>query len=277
MLTKGYKEKVKIMCKRLGMMIPLLLTVLLVTGCSVPKLPDRQALAPNVLPEPSQEKARVYFYLGYRKSGSYEGRMEYNFGHVYVNNKEVSYISIKETVAIDVSPGTHEIYWKMHAFHERDKDFHAPVPYALTVKAGDVVYLEANELWVENSSASLLTAVGGVVGGAIAGSTVHGEDYLEKEPTEGPKFLKEMTIVEYYDLSSSTAQNVETPKISSGSEISRAATEPQDMEVKSAQVETYSRGDQVEEKLTRLKKMYEQGIITEEEYKKEKAEALETY
>ncbi len=40
-------------------------------------------------------------------------------------------------------------------------------------------------------------------------------------------------------------------------------------------VPTSSGGDEAEEKLLRLKKMYEKGLITEDEYKNERSEVLE--
>jgi len=182
------------------LVVLLLMSIAMLSGC-VTRLPERQALAPSAIPNLNEGNARGYFYMGFQYVSFSEQRIKGHDGELFINDQKISYVSAEGAVVVDLSPGTHKIYWDMYAESQRDKDFFVPYPYELTVKAGDIVYLECNAKYVSSTGADIAGILGEAIGGALGGKATHVANYFEEEPVEGPKFLKEMTIVDYQDLS----------------------------------------------------------------------------
>jgi len=183
-------------------LIILFVSLTLLTGCA-PLLPDRATLVSSDIPSHDPNKGRVFFYLGHAKQGFMTGDLNNGgLGYIYIDNKKVSYMSSHATVVLDLPQGNYKVEWGPPLWFEADKDHFQEISYELTVKAGGIVFLEANTTFVESTAGGALGLLGGAVGGAIAGASSHIDCYFKSQPEEGLNRSRELRIVDYVDLSS---------------------------------------------------------------------------
>ena len=111
--------------------------LLLFGGCAHP---PTLAEAANTIPLLSSDRARIYFYRNFRTSGPPIEPTVYIDGHA-IGISEVGTVFLR-----DVGPGTYDI-----STAAKDPDESEIVTMALA--AGDVVYVDVRDNWVNNDTA----------------------------------------------------------------------------------------------------------------------------
>jgi len=235
-----------------------LLILIILTGCSVPRLPERSYLPPSSIPKPNSEKSRLLLYLGYLKIGFKNSRLDGADGKIFINNEYISYVNSKDAIVVDLTPGTYKISW--HFYQGDLEDNHVPAPYELSVKAGEIIYLEANSKHVSNWGAGAAGVLLGPIGGGVGANTTYFSDFFKLEPIEGPKHLNTMNIVEYHNLpNQSDLTHVTTaPTANTQSSVSPNLAPPEN--------KTRSKSDSLESRLIELRSLRDHGLISEEEF-----------
>ena len=180
-----------------------------------------------------ENESRVHFFLG--EFFLYGRATEINqVADVYVNNVKIGTIgNRKEYLAVDLHPGTYDFKWM-----STDADRSQPEPLQLSIEKGELIFVKANMRDVSPVAAKMFGAVGALV---------------------GSKFIS------FFEQDTNLKNNIHEYKLILLNEDIKKSLSIKKMEPEQSVTESAASND-VEKKLSELKKIYEKGLITKEEY-----------
>lgn len=217
-----------------------------IVGCA-PQVPPRPEISQE-LPKLGSNYSRAYFFLGDMDAGVKMDLNKYgSAGNIYINSKDAGMINKGEYIAIDIVSGSYEIYWKP-VLSDFDLSKHEFNKSNINFLPGETVYISANM----RSIGSFALAFGGI--GAIAADKLY-VDTIEQRPLSSTS----VKLVEYKVFNSSSNDisvsniNLTKSKVDTTNELS------------------------MEERLNKLKNLYDRKLITTEEYDNKRKEILKQF
>lgn len=233
------------------------LALLLLTSCiSHPVHPpapvaDQKAIKMFKIPT---HTARVIFYMGQYTDSMFNRDARWPMD-IYIGNKKIGNLGRRsDMIAADLSPGA-------YTFKAVGPDLSsfASMPLKLHLKAGNQYYLKTTEVDGQASTDSASGTSGFIV------------SLKQDQVSSGREAIAVHTLIAYYNNGSSPRRPISKPqqkeKIHAAAVQNRAPSMPA----------TEKRAPDLEYKLKRIKSMYEQDLITKEEYDKKRKRLLNSF
>ena len=192
----------------------------------------------------NENESRVHFFLG--EFFLYDRAIKINqVADIYVNNVKIGTIgNSKEYLAVDLHPGTYDFKWMTTGM---DADYSQPEPLRLSIEKGELIFVKANMRDVSPVAAKMFGAVGALV---------------------GSKFIL------LFEQDTNLKNNIHEYKLILLNEDIKKSLSIKKMEPEQSFTESAVSND-VEKKLSELKKIYEKGLITKEEYDIKRKELID--
>jgi len=224
--------------------VEIVFVLVFLAGC-VSKVPPRESLTTE-MPQINKGEGRIYFCLGKTNFGTKE--IEYNIaGDLFINNQKIGYLNKDEYIVVDLLAGSYEVYWVSY-----DTMSHTTKKNVITLKEDERKYMQASVLNRTNMKLGLIGAL----------TTSDFENYLSEEPISGREKIKNSRLVEYLNLSTKISSIEQLNKNENTEKVAEADSNEDDLK-------------SVDSKLGKLKNMYENKLITKEEYDAERKEVLD--
>lgn len=229
--------------------ILVLFIVLILTGCVAD--PPKASEYINI-PPLENGLGRIYISGGV-KSGVKLWSV-HQVGPVFINEQRVGAVGKNEYIAVDLFPGIYEAHW---VAYEPEKLYIQKT--AITIKAGETKYFTCD---LENRAGMAF----GVIGVAVS-------DYLQNALlTEQSSLDSDGKLVSYlkFDNSQSSSQPLKTESVVNKSTVYSSPNTPN-------AATSSTTNSSTAQKLRELDSLRNDGVITEADYQKKKAELLEKY
>jgi hypothetical protein len=247
--------------------ITLLLVFLSITGCAVriehPEIPlaEKEALHSSSLPA---NKGRVVFYLG-KMFGVKMNRA----ADIYINEIKLGTIGNREEmVVVDLPPDNYFFKWNVPQ-EDMDYSHTQPAILKIPVQGGQTTYLEANFIDKTSAAAYLF----GAFAGAFAKfATVFDQDTM----ASGQQALDSHRVV-LYERNFCEQNIIATPNITENSLEATTNINHLGNQQSSVQTKTKQSNNDTYLRLEKLKNMYENKLITKEEYDSKRKELVNEF
>lgn len=187
----------------------------------------------------NENECRVHFFLGELFFKSANGIKMNEVAELYVNNVKIGFIGNQsEYIAIDLYPGLYTLRWSPIG---SGSEYCESEQLQLSISKNEYIFLKANmkDASTTNPGALLFGAIG-----AVAGTNVKTIAYLapDNEIKNNIKNYKLVSLNETFKTNFSSSPT-----------------------------------DSLEQKLSDLKRLYEKGIITKEEYEEKRKNLIDHY
>ncbi|MDP3029158.1 MAG: SHOCT domain-containing protein [Deltaproteobacteria bacterium] len=183
-----------------------------------------------------ENESRVHFFLGEFFMKNARGIQLNETADFYVNNVKIGMIgNNKEYIAVDLHPGLYSFKWMPTS---TGSGYCEPEPLQLSIASGELIFMKANMRDVTSNLAYMFGPVG-----ALAG----------------------VRLITYFEQDTNLKNNIHEYKLTLLNEDIKKSLSIKKMEPEQSVTESAASND-VEKKLSELKKIYENGLITKEEY-----------
>lgn len=190
------------------------------------------------------DESRFHFFLGNSILYGRSHKMN-EAANLFVNNIKIGTIgNNKEYLAVDLHPGTYTFKWMPIS---TGSGYCRPDPLQLSIAKGELVFMKANMRDVTSNLAYLFGPVG-----ALAG----------------------VRLITYFEQDTNLKNNIHEYKLILLNEDIKKTLSIKKMEPEQSVTESAASND-VEKKLSELKKIYENGLITKEEYDIKRKELID--
>ena len=261
--------------KRLWIVVVVLLLIGCVTKMEHPSasLPDQQDVRNFVV---EKGLARVHFYLGTAEIYGRKTPMNQAF-EIFINNQSAGIVGNKdEFIVADLYPGEYSFLWKILGSNTE-----TPHLLELNITAQDLIFLEANLVHGATLTGAILF---GPIVGAVSAANAKISIGFSRTYSAGQKAIKQKKLVFRNttikdSLLPLKAKSSQSKIIVSEESTSIQPSKPVENKVKFFEKENKTQliKPDIHKKLEQLKKLYDDNLITKEDYDKKRKELVDDF
>lgn len=240
------------MNKHFQYIITIILSLIFILAGCAPQVPKRDSIKYN-LPSMPVNHGRLYIFNGTLFSSWEMDNNKYGSpGDIFVNNELVAGINRQEYIVIDLPVNTFEISW-VPIMAGVDMKKRKSKPLELNVSQGMTYFLAANTRDAGSNIGLWFGAVGYLASDLLYIDTLEEVNELSKTSTR---------LVDYKVINMTSFEEQKGSEKQNAQEISK---------------DTINNNQDIESKLSKLKKLFEEGLINKEEYHLKRKQILEMF
>lgn len=224
------------------------------TGCA-PQVPNREEMR-QILPSIPNNYGRLYFFNGtYFSTWEMDNNKYGSAGNILINNKQSGIINRQEYIVIDLPAERFELSW-VPIMADIDMKKRKSKPLELNIHPGMTYFIAANTRDAGSNIGLWFGAAGYLASDLLFIDTLEEIKELSKTSTR---------LVDYQVIKSNASEKAET------------TTNAQTKNEETVSKDTNNQKNDVEIKLSKLKKLYKEGLINQEEYDLKRKQLLEEF
>jgi len=236
---------------------------LLMIGCATRmEHPSASLTDQKMIRESAIEKglARVHFYMG--EEEMYGAMIPINRSmEIFINNQSAGIVGNKnEFICVDLYPGEYSFVWR--SVGTTDRSYEMPRPLVLNINESDLVFLSAD---------SSLTNSSLLAGGLLSAATMKLHPTFNRAYSVGQQKISQKRLILRNTIIKDSVLPLKSEKPETITSLKPAPIEEENKN-QSAKPETG-----IHEKLEQLKKLYDDNLITKEDYDKKRKELVDNF